>query len=262
MYANGTDRERAYNQAAAAGRVYAEDEAALLVGAASSEAQLETMVSRRVDGEPREVVVGWAEFARLHIAVDPGVFVPRRRTELVVLRAMRLAAPGSIVLDLCCGSSALDEVMLAGVPGVELYAADLDPVAVRNARRTLEPLGGVVLEGDLSEPLPDTLRERIDVVMCNTPYVPSGEIEWLPAEARLYEARMALDGGSDGLDIQRRVVEQAPRWLAPGGSLLVEATQRQAPTTAQLFASSGLASHIVHSKKRGATIVIGTRPLD
>lgn len=151
MYANGTDRERAYNQAAAAGRVYAEDEAALLVGAASSEAQLETMVSRRVDGEPREVVVGWAEFARLHIAVDPGVFVPRRRTELVVLRAMRLAAPGSIVLDLCCGSSALDEVMLAGVPGVELYAADLDPVAVRNARRTLEPLGGVVLEGDLSD---------------------------------------------------------------------------------------------------------------
>ncbi|MDQ3592102.1 MAG: putative protein N(5)-glutamine methyltransferase [Actinomycetota bacterium] len=245
----------------AAGCVFAEDEAQLLISGARTPSQLAAMVDRRAAGLPIEHVLGWAEFCGLRIAVDPGVFVPRRRTELLVRQAAALAPARAVVVDVCCGSGAVGAGLAAALDRVELYAADIDPAAVRCARRNLAPLGGRVYEGDLCHPLPASLRGRVDVLVANAPYVPSQAIGAMPAEARLHESRVALDGGADGLDVQRRVSAAALHWLAPGGHLLVETSAPQAKPLADTFASNGLIPRVVASDELQATIVVGrSRP--
>jgi release factor glutamine methyltransferase len=332
----------------AAGCVFAEDEADLLVEAADSPAELERMVELRVSGRPLEHVLGWAMFRGLRIVVEPGVFVPRRRTEFLVDNAVALArgrlrsttggenadssgatggtdggtqdahaaagaagypsdrapaGPGAVgpgtaamgtgtgtafvVVDLCCGSGALGAAVVAALRGgdgdggqlsgpsgpsgpsdpsgpagitIELHAADVDPAAVRCARRNLTAVGGHVHEGDLYAALPGTLRGQIEVLVANAPYVPTDAIGLLPPEARLHEPRVALDGGADGLDVLRRVTVDAWRWLAPGGHLLVETSERQAASLAATAAASGLAPRVVADDEIGATVVIATRP--
>jgi release factor glutamine methyltransferase len=244
----------------AAGCVFAEDEARLLLSTARTPAELAAMVDRRAAGLPLEHVLGWAEFRGLRIAVDPGVFVPRRRTEFLVEQAVALAGPGpAVVLDLCCGSGALGVALADALDPVELHAADVDPAAVRCARRNVAAIG-TVYEGDLYEPLPATLRGRVDVLAANVPYVPTEEIALLPAEARAHEARVALDGGDDGLETLRRVAAGASRWLAPGGHLLVETSERQAPRAVAAFADGGLVPRVAVSAELYATVVIGAGP--
>ncbi|MEV4555789.1 putative protein N(5)-glutamine methyltransferase [Kitasatospora sp. NPDC049285] len=241
----------------AAGCVFAEDEARLLLSAADSPARLAALVELRCAGRPLEHVVGFAEFAGLRVAVTPGVFVPRRRSEFLVERAAALGRPGAVLLDLCCGSGAVGAALAARLGPVELHAADLDPASVACARRNLAPYGGRVHLGDLDAPLPDHLRGRVDLLVANAPYVPTDEIPLLPPEARDHEPRTALDGGSDGLAVQRRVAEAAPRWLAPGGRLLIETSERQAPATAALLAAHGLRPRIEADDERDATVVVG-----
>jgi release factor glutamine methyltransferase len=284
-----------------AGCVFAEDEAELLVATARTPAQLAAMVDQRVGGLPLEHVLGWAEFCGLRIAVDPGVFVPRRRTEFLVSQAVALArqaialagqsavtadqsavtagqaagqpaadqpvatdgqpAPSrTVVVDLCCGSGAVGAALVAALDEVELYAVEIDPAAVRCARRNLAGAGARVYEGDLFDPLPAALRGRVGVLATNVPYVPTGAMDLLPPEARLHEARVALDGGADGLDILRRVTAAAALWLAPGGALLFETSERQAPQAAGIVAGDGLIPRVVSSDELNATVVIGTRP--
>ncbi|MDN3359834.1 putative protein N(5)-glutamine methyltransferase [Actinomadura sp. DC4] len=241
----------------AAGCVFAEDEARLLFSAARTPADLAAMVDRRAAGLPLEHVLGWAEFCGLRIAVEPGVFVPRRRTEFLVRQAVALAGRGpAVVLDLCCGSGALGVALAAALEPAELHAADIDPAAVRCARRNLAGIG-TVYEGDLYDPLPAALWSRVDVLAANVPYVPTDEVALLPAEARVHEARVALDGGGDGLDVLRRVAAGAGRWLAPGGHLLVETSERQAPHAVAAFADGGLVPRVVVSEELYATVVIG-----
>src|SRR6266699_2552994 len=121
----------------AAGCVFAEDEARLLIAAARTPAELDAMVGQRVAGLPLEQVLGWAKFCGLRITVAPGVFVPRRRTEFLVRRAAALARPGDVIVDLCCGAGAIGAALAAAVDGVAVYAADIDPAAVRCARQNL-----------------------------------------------------------------------------------------------------------------------------
>jgi release factor glutamine methyltransferase len=259
----------------AAGCVFAEDEARLLVSAAGTPAELDAMVGRRVAGLPIEQVLGWAEFCGLRIAVDPGVFVPRRRTEFLVseatAHARRTPAGGTstagqapaaptVVVDLCCGSGAVGAALAAALGRVALHAADIDPAAVRCARRNIGPAGGQVYEGDLFEPLPAALRGRVDVLAANVPYVPTQEVVLLPPEARMHEPGVALDGGADGLDVLRRVAAEAPRWLAPGGCMLTETSERQAAPAARAVGRHGLIPRIARSAELNATVVIGTRP--
>ncbi|MBH5335219.1 putative protein N(5)-glutamine methyltransferase [Streptomyces pactum] len=251
----------------AAGCVFAEDEARLLRAQARSAAELAALVERRVTGVPLEQVLGWAEFCGLRIAVEPGVFVPRRRTEFLARRAVELAGRASardagtdpVVVDLCCGTGAVGAVLAAEVPRARLYAADVDAAAVRCARRNV-PAGARVYRGDLYRPLPPELRGRVDVLVANAPYVPTEQIALLPPEARDHEPRVALDGGADGLAVQRRVTAGAPGWLAPGGRLLVETSERQAPRTAAEVARAGLVPQVVSCEELYATVVIGTRP--
>jgi release factor glutamine methyltransferase len=243
----------------AAGCVFAEDEAALLVAESASPDELAQRVQRRVSGEPLEVIVGWAEFAGLRIAIDPGVFVPRRRTEYLVRRATRLATPQSIVVDLCCGSGALGAAMAAAIPGIHLYAADIEPAAVACARRNLSGTGEV-FEGDLFDALPVELRGGIELLLVNAPYVPTDQISGMPPEAREYEPLVTLDGGADGLDVHRRVAAGAAEWLARGGTLLIETSKRQAPLAVDILENAGLRASVARSKKLDATVVLGTKP--
>ncbi|WP_330238540.1 putative protein N(5)-glutamine methyltransferase [Streptomyces sp. NBC_00525] len=242
----------------AAGCVFAEDEAGLIAATADHPADIDAMARRRAAGHPLEHVLGWAEFNGLRIAVDPGVFVPRRRTEFLVERAVSLAPDPAVVVDLCCGSGALGAALAAALDRVELHAADVEPAAVRCARRNIGERGRVY-EGDLFAALPETLRGRVDVLLANVPYVPSEDVPLLPAEARVHEPLVALDGGGDGLDVLRRVAAEAPHWLAPGGSLLVETSERQAERAAQAVAATGLTARVATCEERYATVVTGTR---
>ncbi|MFF5338100.1 putative protein N(5)-glutamine methyltransferase [Streptomyces sp. NPDC013181] len=247
----------------AAGCVFAEDEAALIAATADHPADVAAMAERRAAGQPLEHVLGWAEFNGLRIAVDPGVFVPRRRTEFLVERALALAPDPdrddpALVVDLCCGSGALGAALAAALERVELHAADVEPAAVRCARRNIGERGRVH-QGDLFAPLPAALRGRVDVLLANVPYVPSEDVPLLPAEARVHEPLVALDGGGDGLDVLRRVAAEARHWLAPGGSLLVETSERQAERAARIIADGGLAARVASCEERYATVVTGTR---
>ncbi|MCA0146307.1 putative protein N(5)-glutamine methyltransferase [Blastococcus sp. LR1] len=240
----------------AAGCVFAEDEARLLTDAATTPDDLVVLVARRVAGAPLEVLLGWAEFCGLRIAVAPGVFVPRRRTEALVEEAVRLARPGSVVVDLCCGSGAVAAAVAVTVPGIELHAADVDPAAVACARRNLPDVS--VHQGDLVEALPRKLRGRIDVLTANVPYVPTAALGLMPPEARDHEPRAALDGGPDGLALARRVAAEAGSWLAPGGSLLFECGEIQVADALELVTAAGLSARLVTDDERGATVVVGT----
>jgi release factor glutamine methyltransferase len=244
----------------AAGCVFAEDEAALLLGEATSPAALKSMVDRRVAGEPLEQILGWAWFHGRRMTIAPGVFVPRRRTEFLVDLAVALIRPGGVVLDLCCGSGAIGSAIAASVAaagrGVEVYAVDVDPAAVACARRNLPPTARVY-RGDLFEPLPASLRRRVDVLTANVPYVPSDEIASMPSEARDHEPRVALDGGPDGLDVLRRVAAAATGWLAPGGHLLVETSEHQAPTAVVAFEGGGLTAWVEADEDLGSCVVVG-----
>ena len=249
----------------AAGCVFAEEEAELLLASAGTPEELRAMVERRVTGLPLEHVVGWAEFCGLRVAVDVGVFVPRRRTELLAREAIALAREAvavnggpATVLDMCCGSGAVGAAIARTVPGISLVAADLDPVAVRCARRNLEPLGAEVFAGDLFTALPERLRGRVDVLVANVPYVPSAAVPLLPAEARLFEPRGALDGGADGLDLLRRVSGEAPRWLAPGGHLLFEVSPDQVPAAREAVLRAGLRPRVVRDDEPPAIALVAT----
>jgi release factor glutamine methyltransferase len=249
----------------AAGCVFAEEEAGLLIAGAATPAELSAWVHRRTNGEPLEHLLGWAEYCGLRIRVDPGVFVPRRRTEFLVAKALastadRRSGPlGPLVVDVCCGSGAVGAAIAACMPGIRLHAVDIDPAAVRCARRNLAVAGGTVYHGDLYEPLPAALRGLVDILVANAPYVPTGEIRLMPPEARFHESQVALDGGEDGLQVQRRVAAGSPQWLAVGGHLLIETSRRQAATTAEILASSGLHPRVVVSDELEATVVIGRR---
>ncbi|MFE5307689.1 putative protein N(5)-glutamine methyltransferase [Isoptericola sp. NPDC056573] len=267
----------------AAGCVFAEDEAALLLEAAARPEpaarrrsggadavdgdRLEELVARRVAGEPLEHVLGRVEFAGRSWSVGRGVFVPRRRTELMVGAALALPAPAT-VLDLCCGCGAVGGAVLLGLRAAGaapvLHASDVEPAAVVHARRNLGPLGAAVHEGDLLSVVPAMLRGRVDLLLCNAPYVPTGAIATMPPEARDHEPAVALDGGADGLDVLRRVVAAAPGWLAPGGSLLFEVGTGQVEGATALVEAHGLRATVVTDDDpdaddaTGGTVVVAT----
>jgi release factor glutamine methyltransferase len=252
----------------AAGCVYAEEEAAILLGAAGTAQELDDMAARRVKGFPLEHIVGWAAFHGLRIKVAPGVFVPRLRTEFLVREAAAIlrreggtagGGGNAVVLDLCCGSGAIGAALAAELPRLEIHAADIDPAAVACAAANLALFTGAVHCGDLFEPLPAALRGRFRIITANAPYVPTQDIAFMPQEARLFEPDEALDGGADGLDIQRRIAGQAREWLRPGGHLIVESSPAQAAESVRILERNGFRAASVHSEQLDGTAVIGRR---
>lgn len=234
--------------------MFAEDEARLLLGSAGTPAELAALVERRVAGEPLEQILGWAEFCGLRIVVEPGVFVPRRRSEFLVHEAAALTSAGDIVVDLCCGSGAVGTAIAAAVPGADVHATDVDPAAVHCALRNL---GSQVYQGDLYTALPIDLRGRVAVVTANAPYVPTEAIATMPPEARVHEPGVALDGGPDGLDVLRRIVAGAAEWLTAAGCVVVESSRAQAPVLTGCAADAGFTARIAY--REDSTVVIAHR---
>ncbi|WP_019629022.1 putative protein N(5)-glutamine methyltransferase [Actinomadura atramentaria] len=248
-----TDRLRA------AGCVFAEDEARLIVETATGPDERAAMVERRAAGLPLEHVLGWAEFGGVRVIVEPGVFVPRRRTEFLLEQALELTdGEAPVVVDLCCGSGALGAAFAAARADADVHAADLDPAATACARRNLPP--DRVHTGDLFAPLPAALRGHVDVLLSNVPYVPTSDIALLPAEARDHEARVALDGGTDGLAVLRRVAAEAAAWLAPAGHLFFETSERQAQAAVAAVTAHGLTARTAECDDLAATVLIASRP--
>lgn len=255
----------------AAGCVFAEEEAALILEQAAAvqggSAEVDRLATAREGGLPLEQVLGWAELAGVRVAVEPGVFVPRRRTELMVAEAIARALAASadhspvVLLDLCCGSGAVAAAVVHGLGAtavdLDVTAADVDPVAVTCARRNLP--GARVLRSDLFADVPADLRGRVDVLTANVPYVPTAALPLMPREAREHEPPRTLDGGVDGLDVLRRVAREAPAWLAPGGTLLVETSERQQPAALAALEAAELAGDVRTDDDLGAVVVLGTR---
>ena len=212
----------------AAGCVFAEDEAAVLRGEARTRGHLgpcspagsaESRWSRSSAGRSSAACVWpWRPGCSSHAAAARCSSTWRSRT----CRAHQ----GRVVVDLCCGTGAVGLAVADRVDAVDLHASDLDPVCGPGARRNLGEER--VHEGDLYDALPASLAGQVDVLVANAPYVPTDEIFLMPAEARDHEHRVALDGGSDGLDLHRRIAAGAPDWLRPGGILLIETSRRQA----------------------------------
>jgi release factor glutamine methyltransferase len=247
------DSEQLVTRLRAAGCVFAEDEAALLLETARDNEELESMVARRVEGLPLEHVLGWVQFAGRRYEIGPGVFVPRPRTEFLVREVAKLAAENAVVLDLCCGSGAVGAALAAEIGAAVLHASDDDPVAVACARHNVEN----VYLGDLYDGLPANLRGLVDVLVVIAPYVPTAAIELLPHEARDFEPLSTLDGGADGLDVLRRVLSGAGEWLAAGGFLVTEVSERQVPALVGLIEAAGLEPSVIRDDELDATVVIG-----
>jgi release factor glutamine methyltransferase len=247
----------------AAGCVWAEDEAVLLEEAAASSADLERLVARRVAGEPLELVLGWVEFLGRRLVVGPGVFVPRRRTELLARQALahvpgaRVSGEPTVVVEMCCGVAPVAASLAS--TGAEVHAADVSPDALARAR--LNAPGAGLHRGDLYDALPRRLRGRVHVIAANAPYVPTERIADMPPEARVHEPHAALDGGRDGVDVHRRLAAGAVEWLAPGGVLLVETSPSQAALTTGAMEDAGLVAEVVVDAAIGGCVAVGvSRP--
>lgn len=234
--------------------MFAEEEAALLVGSHRTGADLEALVARRVAGEPLETVLGWVAFRGRRIPAAPGLFVPRRRTELLARRALAALPRGGVAVELCCGVGPVARVLAEDGRDAEVHAADLDPRAVAAAREHLRGLASVHL-GDLFAALPEHLRGRVDVLAANAPYVPTAAIASMPPEARDHESLLALDGGRDGVEVHRRIAAGVAGWLSGRGVAIVETSLAQAASTAAALVGAGLAAQIVADEECAACVV-------
>jgi release factor glutamine methyltransferase len=218
-----------------AGCVAADEEAVELVAAAPDDAALDALVARRLSGEPLAWLVGTTRFCGVDVVVDPGVYVPRWQSEALAERAAAVLPDDGTAVDLATGSGAIARVLSARRPGARVVGTDVDPAALACARGN----GVEVLEGPLDDPLPDALAGRVDVLCAVLPYVPTGSLHLLPRDVLAYEPRRALDGGADGLGLVGEVVARSPRWVRPGGWLLLEVGGDQVAAVTERYAAAG-----------------------
>jgi len=231
----------------------------LLAAAAGDAAVLDTLVERRLTGEPLAWITGSVRFCGVEVRVDPGVYVPRWHSEELARRAVeRLPVDGTAV-DLCTGSGAIARVLTTARPGARVVASDVDARAVACARTN----GVEAYAGDLFVPLPQTLEGRVDVVVAVVPYVPTHELPLLQRDTFTFETPLSYDGGPDGAGILRRVLAGSPRFLRRGGALLLELGRDQAEPLGGDLARLGYVDVTVlrdeEGDVRGIEAVLGRR---
>lgn len=237
--------------------MFAEEEADHLLARAVDQNELETLLARRVAGEPLEQVVGWVDIAGLRLRVGPGVFVPRRRSTLLIDLAVQAATQREVIVELCCGVAPVAAAVAAAHPRVRVYAGDVDAAALEYARLNV-PTGVVVLS-DLFAGVDPALRGRVDVLAVSAPYVPSTHLDTMPRQAREHEPVRALDGGSDGLTVYRRMLAEASPWLSPTGTMLLECARHQAPALSDDVTSAGFRPGLRTCDDLDATVVLARR---
>lgn len=208
-----------------AGFIAGDEEADELFAAAAGNADLlEGLVGRRLTGEPLAWITGRVVFCGLEVRVDPGVYVPRWHSELLARRAADRLPDGGTAVDLCTGSGPIAKTLATIRPGARVVASDLDDRAVACARSN----GVDVYLGDLFAPIPADLQGNVDVVVGVVPYVPTSALGLLQRDTLSFESPLSYDGGDGGTDILGRVLADCPRFLRPGGALLLEIGGAQA----------------------------------
>jgi release factor glutamine methyltransferase len=261
-------------------QIYLDDTGGIPPGAAR---RYVSNLRRRADREPLQYILGSTEFMSLPFHVPPSVFVPRPDTETLVeeaevrLRSMPLS-PCLQVLDLCCGSGVIAVSLARRVPNLEVWAVDASAAAVAATRINAE-VNGVqdrthVVHSSAERflhagaggnrrpaPLAAEGRPRYDAVVCNPPYIVTGDIPTLPPEVRKHEPIEALDGGPDGLDFYRRIVPVLPRRLEPGGLAAFEIGDTQERAVAAMMETAGFAGVSVKGDLAGRPrVVTGVLP--
>ena len=218
-------REALAARLSAAGFIAADEEAdELLACAAGDAALLDSLVARRLTGEPLAWITGSVSFCGERIRVDPGVYVPRWQSEALARRAVERLPADGVAIDLCTGSGAIARTLTENRPGARVVASEVDEHAVACAAAN----GIEVYRGDLFAPLPRALEGRVDVVVGVVPYVPTAALPLLQRDTFAFESPLAYDGGRDGTDILRRALRDSPRFLRPDGALLLELGGEQA----------------------------------
>jgi release factor glutamine methyltransferase len=225
-----------------AGFVAAEEEADELVARAAGDVGLlESLVRRRLEGEPLAWITGSASFCGLQIRVDPGVYVPRWQSEPLARRAVARLPDEGVAIDLCTGSGALAKTLASNRPGARVVASEIDARAVACAASN----GVEVYWGDLFAPLPRTLEGCADVVVGVVPYVPTPALSLLARDTLRFESPLSYDGGQDGTEMLRRVLDECPRFLRRGGTLLLELGGEQADALGADLARLGYEDAVV-----------------
>ena len=219
-----------------AGFVAAQEEADELLARAAGDVELlDSLVARRLTGEPLAWITGSVSFCGEEVRVDPGVYVPRWQSEPVARRAVECLPASGTAIDVCTGAGAIAKTLLTHRPGARVVASDVDERAVACATAN----GIEVYRGDLFAPLPHALEGQVDVVVGGVPYVPTPELGLLQRDTFAFETPLAYDGGSDGTEILRRVVAAAPRFLRDGGAFLLELGAGQPEALADDLARNG-----------------------
>ena len=233
---------------AKAGCVAADEEAAELLAAAGGDrSKLISLAHRRLRGEPLAWVTGLAAFGELTLSVDPGVYVPRWQSLELAARAAARLPEGGRAIDLCTGSGAVAAAVALRRPSARVVGTDCDPGAVACARAN----GIEALRGDLFEPVPNEFEGTTDVVVAVVPYVPTSALQFLPHDALWFEVASHYHGGPDGTDLLRRVIAGAPRFLRPGGALLLELGGEQAELVGSQMDDLGYADREVWADEDG-----------
>jgi release factor glutamine methyltransferase len=196
----------------------AEEADGLLRAAGDDRGALEAMLARRIEGEPLPWITGTIRFCDVDVGIAPGVYVPRWQTEALARRAAELLPADGVAVDLCTGSGAIAVMLAATAPNARVVGTDIDPLAVACARSN----GLETYEGSLDESLPSSFAGSADVLTAVPPYVPTDELRLLPRDVRRFEPVAALDGGPDGTELLAEIARRSPRWLRPGGWLLLE----------------------------------------
>jgi release factor glutamine methyltransferase len=245
------------------GFVAPEEEADDLLAAAAGDGELlETLLSRRLTGEPLEWVVGHMSFCDLEVGVDEGVYVPRQQSQDLARRAASWLPAEGTAIDLCTGAGAVAMVLAAARPRARVVASDLSPPAVACARAN----GVEAYEGDLFTPLPDGLEGNVDVVVGVVPYVPTPALSLLHHDALTFESRLSYDGGPDGIDVLRRVLAESPRHLRTGGVVLLELGGEQAEVLQDDLERLGYSEATILRDEdddvRGIEVTYGADPTD
>ncbi len=210
---------------ASEGFIAADEESRELIAfAAGDRGRLDAAVRRRLTGEPLAWITGRVTFCGIEVHVDPDVYVPRWLTEPLAQRAVEGLPAHGTAIDICTGSGAIAAVLRTRRPEARIVATDIDPHAVACATAN----GVEAYLGDLFEPVPADLVDRVDVVVGVVPYVPTPELPLLQRDTFTFERTLSYDGGPDGADILRRVLVDARRFLRRRAALLLEVGGDQA----------------------------------
>lgn len=247
---------------AAAGVPTPEVDARLLAAAAADGrvTDLESAVQRRCRREPLQHILGSVGFRYLELTVAPGVFIPRPETEVLAGLAIDACPPGGLVVEPCTGTGAV-ALAVASETDAQVWASDLDPAAVALARSNAARLGLdlTITQADLAAAVPSAVHGRVDVLVCNPPYLAAHELDGLEPEVRCGDPTAALVAGPTGHEASDRLLALAGSALAPGGTLLLEVDTARAAATAQRAQRLGLDEVAVHADLTGADRIVTAR---